>query len=125
VAGERILVVDDEPLNLKLARAVLVSAGYEVETAIDAASALERLAAARPSLVLTDLMLPVTDGFQLTAMIKHDPRFRDIPVIAYTASGLSRDEARARAAGCDAYLQKPLDNEQLLATIGRFLTTAG
>lgn len=123
--GERILVVDDEVLNLKLARVVLTKAGYVVETAIDAESAFERMAAARPRLVLTDLMLPVTDGFQLTAMIKHDPRYRDIPVIACTASGLTRDQDRARAAGCDAYLQKPLELELLLATISRLITSAG
>ncbi len=125
MSGELILVVDDNPINLKLARAVLRNAGYAVETALDAEAAFEAVARSLPALVLTDLMLPGIDGFQLTAQLKHDPRYRAIPVIACTASALYRDEERARAAGCDAYLTKPFDLDKLVKVIAGFVRSAG
>lgn len=93
--GKAILVVDDHPLNVKLARAVLVHAGYEVHTACDATTALAQLEIVRPRLIILDLMLPGIDGFELARRIKLDARFSAIPIIAMTASGLGRDEERA------------------------------
>ncbi len=123
--GELVLVVDDHPLDLKLARTVLTNAGYAVDTATDAETTFEYLERARPRLVLTDLTLPGIDGFEVIAMIKRDPRYREIPVIACTASGMDRDEVRARAAGCDDYLQKPFDLDHLIETVARLLRTGG
>jgi CheY-like chemotaxis protein len=110
VAGEPVLVVDDHPLNLKVARLALAAAGYDVRTAVDADSALAALAASRPRLVLMDLHLPGMDGFELTRRIKADP-----------ALAMKGDEERARAAGCDGYLTKPVDTLRLPAQVAEFL----
>jgi two-component system cell cycle response regulator DivK len=121
MAGEAILVIDDNLLNVKLARAVLVNAGYKVHSAGDAAAAFAQLARVRPRLIIMDLKLPGMDGFELAHKIKHDPRYSDIPIIAMTASGLTHDEQRARLAGCDDYIAKPFEIEHLVATVARLV----
>jgi CheY-like chemotaxis protein len=121
VAGETILVVDDNLLNVKLARTVLVKAGYAVHTANDGAAALSQLERAIPKLILLDLLLPDIDGFELARQLKDDVRYRDIPIIAMTASGLLRDEERARLAGCVGYIGKPFEIDVLLRTIEHHL----
>jgi two-component system cell cycle response regulator DivK len=117
MAGETILVVDDNLLNVKLARTVLVKAGYAVHTANDAAGALAQLELVVPQLIILDLLLPDIDGFELARQLKDDVRYRDIPIIAMTASGFVRDEERARLAGCDAFLPKPFEIDELLRTV--------
>jgi two-component system cell cycle response regulator DivK len=111
--GESILVVDDNPANLKLARVLLASEGYEVRTAGDAEEALEVLTAFSPRLILMDLQLPGMDGLALTRQLKKDPKTRDIVIVALTAYGMKGDEERARAAGCDGYVVKPIDTRTL------------
>jgi CheY-like chemotaxis protein len=122
LSGEPILVVDDNLLNVKLARSVLVHAGYTVYDAYDALSALKQLEVVLPRLIIMDLLLPGMDGFELARLLKHDERYRTIPIIAMTASGLARDEERARLVGCESYLAKPFEIEALLRTIDRFLS---
>ncbi|HEY0254722.1 MAG TPA: response regulator [Kofleriaceae bacterium] len=117
MAGEAILVVDDNPVNVKLARAVLVRAGYDVHAAADAPGAFAILEECRPDLIITDLMLPEVSGFDLVAQLKADDRYAKIPIIAMTASGLPRDEERARAVGCDGFMTKPFEIETLLSLI--------
>jgi len=121
MAGERILVVDDNLMNVRLARAVLETAGYEVQSAGDSTSAFAQLERLRPRLIILDLKLPGMDGFELAHKIKHDARYSDIPIIAMTASGLVRDEERARLAGCDDFIAKPFDIDTLIATIARLV----
>jgi two-component system cell cycle response regulator DivK len=121
MAGEAILVVDDNLLNIKLARAVLAHAGYEVHSAADAATAFAQLEVARPQLIIMDLMLPDMDGCELARKIKHDARYSDIPIIAMTASDLADDEERARLAGCDDYIAKPFEIGKLISTIARYV----
>ena len=118
--GNRILVVDDNPLNVKLARSILANAGYEVDAAADAAAAIRQLELALPQLIIMDLMLPEIDGFELARMLKHDVRYRDIPILAMTASGLARDEERARLVGCD-YMAKPFEIDALLTSVARYM----
>ena len=113
MAGEPILIVDDNAANLKLARVLLSGEGYEVRTAGDAEQALELLESFRPRLILMDLQLPGMDGLELTRRLKADPTRRDIAVIALTAYAMTGDEEKARAAGCDGYVTKPIDTEQL------------
>jgi two-component system cell cycle response regulator DivK len=109
VPGPLILVVDDTPANLRLAQFLLTRAGYAVETAQDAAETWARVAAARPALVLMDLQLPGVDGLALTSQLKADPRVAGVPIVAMTAYAMAGDEARAREAGCDGYISKPID----------------
>jgi two-component system, cell cycle response regulator DivK len=116
-----ILIVDDNPQNLKLTKLVLIQHGYRVETATDAEGALERLKTFSPRAILMDLQLPGMDGFELTRRLKSDPATRDIVIIALTAYAMKGDEERARAAGCDAYISKPIDTRTLGDTIASYL----
>jgi two-component system cell cycle response regulator len=111
--GITILLIDDHPLNLKLASRVLESAGNIVIQAEDAEQALALLQGRMPDLVLTDLALPGMDGLELTRRLKADPRYRHLPVVALTASAMKGDEARVLQAGCDAYIAKPMDTRNL------------
>jgi two-component system cell cycle response regulator DivK len=117
VAGEVILIVDDNPQNLKLARVLLAHEGYAVRTATRAEEAMQVLREARPRLLLVDVQLPGTDGLELTRRLKADPVYADLPVIALTAYAMKGDELRIRAAGCDGYIAKPLDARLLLSAI--------
>ncbi len=117
----RILVVDDNPANSKLARVVLVAAGHDVVTAADAEEALAALAGPRPDLILMDLQLPGMDGLELTRRLKDDPATASIPVVALTAYAMRGDEERALAAGCTGYLTKPIDTRALPGVVARHL----
>lgn len=119
--GITILVIDDNPVNLKLAAEVLLADGHVVIRAEDAEQALSLLEVHMPDLVLTDIALPRMDGLQLTRKLKADPRYRHLPVVALTASAMKGDEARVLDAGCDAYIAKPIDTRTLSAQITRLL----
>lgn len=116
-----ILVVDDNPVNLKLASDVLESEGYEVARAIDAESARRILAQRKPALILMDIALPGMDGLTLTRLIKDDDALRDIPVVAMTAFAMKGDEQRALDAGCDGYIAKPIDVRSFARTVASHL----
>jgi two-component system cell cycle response regulator DivK len=111
--GEPVLIVDDNAQNLKLARVLLSTEGYEVRTAVDAEEALRELEIFRPRLILMDLQLPGMDGLELTRRLKADPARRDITIIALTAYAMKGDEKKARDAGCDDYVAKPIDIHEL------------
>lgn len=121
MAGEPILIVDDHPLNLKLARLILAGEGYDVRTAEDADAAMRELATFAPRLILMDLQLPGVDGFELTRRLKADPVHRGILIVALTALAMKGDEDRARAAGCDGYITKPVDGPQLRKRVAEYL----
>jgi CheY-like chemotaxis protein len=108
-----VLVVDDNPTNLKLIAYLLQAKGYDVHTATDAESALEQVADVKPALILMDLQLPGMDGLELTRRLKANPSTQHIRVIAVTAYAMKGDEERARAAGCDGYVPKPVDTRAL------------
>lgn len=118
--GERVLIVDDNPTNLKLVAYLVKANGYEVDTAADADAAVAAIAANRPRVILMDLQLPGIDGLELTRRLKADPATRDIAIIAVTAYAMKGDEEKAREAGCDAYVTKPIDTRALPETIARF-----
>jgi CheY-like chemotaxis protein len=118
---KRVLIVDDNPINLKLLRLTLDGAGYEIRTAIDALHALEVLTSFRPSLVLMDVQMPGMDGLELTRRLKADPSTRDAIIVAVTAYAMKGDEQRAIDAGCDGYITKPVDTRTLATTVANFL----
>jgi len=102
-------------------KAVLQHRGYDVKTAVNATSALLALETFRPHLILMDLQLPGTSGLDLTQMLKANAATRDIVIVALTAAAMKGDDARARAAGCDGYLTKPIDVVTFPATIASLL----
>ncbi len=118
----RILVVEDNPANMKLAALVLSRAGYEVLKAGNAADAIALAGGRQPALVLMDIQLPDMDGLEATRLLKADPVTRSIKVVALTALAMAGDEERIRAAGCDGYIAKPIDYKQFLAEVARLLT---
>jgi len=121
MAGEPILVVDDNPANLKLLRMLLVGESYDVRTAGDAGEALAILQQFRPRLILMDLQMPGMDGFELTRRLKGDVATRDIVIVALTAYAMKGDEEKARAAGCDGYVSKPIDTRSFPDLVARHI----
>ena len=125
MAGEPILIVDDNPQNLKLARVLLAGEGYDVRTAVDAEEADAILETFMPRLILMDLQLPGMDGLELTRLIKAHPARRHILVVALTAYAMKGDDQKAFAAGCDGHIAKPIDIETLPAQVAAYLAGAG
>jgi two-component system, cell cycle response regulator DivK len=121
MAGEPILVVDDNPANLELVTFLLSSEGFEVRTAVDAADALKVLEEFKPRMILLDIQMPGMDGLALTRQLKADARMQGVLIIAVTAYAMKGDEAKAKAAGCDGYLTKPIDTRALTRTLRGYL----
>jgi CheY-like chemotaxis protein len=117
----KILVVDDNPTNLKLVSDVLEFEGYEILKAADAEEAQVILAATQPDLILMDIALPGMDGLTLTRILKSDDRTRGIRVVALTAFAMKGDEQKALAAGCDGYVTKPIDTRKFPTQVMTFL----
>jgi two-component system cell cycle response regulator len=109
----RILIIDDNPTNLKLASDVLLNDGFVVETAQDAEQAQMVLEQRIPDLILMDIALPGMDGLTLTRRLKADNRFAHLPIVALTASAMRGDQEKALAAGCAGYITKPIDTRTL------------
>jgi CheY-like chemotaxis protein len=122
---KRILVVDDNPTNLKLVTYLVKANGYDVDAAADAEAALAAITSKRPDLILMDLQLPGIDGLELTRRLKTDPAPADIRIIAVTAYAMKGDQERALAAGCDGYVTKPIDTRALPALIAAQLEVGG
>lgn len=126
MAGERILIVEDNPLNLELITDILDASGYVISSATTGADALTLVDRETPDLILMDIQLPGLDGLTVTGMIKEKPGFENIPIIALTAHAMRGDEQKAREAGCDGYISKPIDTRAITKTIQSFLDgTAG
>lgn len=121
----KLLVVEDNPTNMKLAVLLLEQAGHTVITAIDAEAGLLLARDEQPQLILMDIQLPGIDGLEATAQLKRSDVTRDIPVIALTALAMQGDEERIRAAGCDGYIAKPLRYQDFLATVAAHLARTG
>ena len=117
----RVLVIEDNAANMKLTSLLLLSVGHTVLCAADAETGLTLARADRPDLILMDIQLPGMDGLAATAMLKQDPAPAAIPVIALTAMAMKEDREKTRAAGCDAYIAKPLRYRELYAAIDALL----
>jgi two-component system cell cycle response regulator DivK len=120
----RILVIEDNPANMKLACLLLRNAGHTALCAVDAETGLTLARAERPDLVLMDVQLPRMDGLTATALLKAHPSTAAIPVIALTSMAMKDDQEKSRAAGCDAYIAKPLRYRELYAAIDALLAKA-
>jgi two-component system, cell cycle response regulator DivK len=117
----KILVVEDNPANMKLACLLLRKVGHQVLCAVDAENGLTQARAELPDLILMDIQLPGMDGLAATAILKRDPATSAIPVIALTAMAMKEDREKTKVAGCDAYIAKPLRYQELYAAIDALL----
>lgn len=124
MAGEKILLVEDNPVNRRLAEFLLRSNGYQVIEATTAQEALNQLKAEGPDLILMDIQLPGMDGLELTRRLKEDPDTRRIPVLALTSYAMKGDRELAMAAGCAGYITKPIDKTTLLREVAKTLMEA-
>ncbi len=116
-----ILYVEDNPDNRALIRRVLQAEGYQMIEAGSAKDALTMIETAHPNLILMDINMPDMDGYTLTARIKKTPGFDVIPIVAVTANVMRGDREKSLEAGCDGYIQKPIDIDTLTTQIERFL----
>lgn len=114
---ELILVVEDNDLNLKLVRDLLEVHGYQTVGARDGLEGMELAHQLMPCMILMDLQLPKMDGLELTRRLKVDPRTRHIPIYALTAFAMKGDEQKAREAGCDGYITKPIETRELIKRV--------
>ncbi|MDQ1484207.1 MAG: two-component system, cell cycle response regulator DivK [Actinomycetota bacterium] len=113
----KVLVVEDNPANMKLTSLLLHSAGHIVLPAVDAETGLRLALAEQPDLILMDIQLPGMDGLMATAILKEDPETAAIPIVALSALAMKADRERSQTAGCDAYLVKPLRYKELYTVI--------
>ncbi|MBI3913458.1 MAG: response regulator [Chloroflexi bacterium] len=116
-----VLIVDDNPINLKLAASVLKADDFRVDEAGNADQALASIQRAKPVLILMDIAMPGMDGLALTRKLKGDPQTKDIVIVALTAFAMKGDEQKAYAAGCDGYIAKPIDTRQFSQQVKGFL----
>ncbi len=117
----KVLVIEDNPINMKLVRSLLEIGGYQCLEAGEAATGIQLARQHKPELILMDLQLPGMDGLTATRQIKEDPDLQGIPVLALTAHAMRGDDSKALAAGCSAYIRKPIDTRRFLKTIAPFL----
>ena len=122
MAGGRILLVEDNAMNRRLAQFLLKSQGYTVFEATNGQEALDLAKAHLPDLILMDLQLPELDGFMTTRILKDDAATKDIPVVALTAYAMQGDAERALEAGCDGYITKPINTKDFLEEVATYLT---
>ena len=116
-----ILVVEDNELNMKLVRGLIKIGKYRMLEANDAESGIQLIREQRPDLVLMDIQLPGMDGLSATKVIKEDPDFKDIPIVALTSYAMQGDKEKALAAGCTGYITKPIDTRNFLETVSQYL----
>lgn len=118
---KRILIVEDNELNMKLFNDLLDAHGYETLQTRDGMEALELARVERPDLILMDIQLPEVSGLEITKWLKEDDALRQIPVIAVTAFAMKGDEEKIRQGGCEAYIAKPISVAHFIETVQRFL----
>ena len=124
-ATKRILIVEDNPLNMKLLRDVLEAHGYETIATGEGGAALALASDHQPDLILMDLQLPDISGFDAVRQLKDHAPTRTIPVVAVTAFAMSGDEGKALTSGCDAYVSKPISLRAFIEVVERFIGRAG
>jgi two-component system cell cycle response regulator DivK len=121
---KKILIVEDEPRNLKLFSDLLTRFGYEIFQATDGEMGVESSRTTKPDLILMDIMMPRMDGLEATRIIKADATTKHIPIVALTSFAMKGDRERTLEAGCNAYIAKPVDIQELLKAVSGFLGTS-
>ena len=121
---KKVLIVEDNELNMKLFHDLLEAQGYDLLEAREGPSALGLARAHRPDLIVMDIQLPSISGLEVTRWLKEDPELAHIPVVAVTAFAMKGDEARILQGGCEAYIAKPISVGRFLETIRRLLERA-
>ena len=121
VMSKKVLIVEDNELNMKLFHDLLDAHGYETLQTRDGMEALELARSERPDLILMDIQLPEVSGLEVTKWLKEDDTLREIPVVAVTAFAMKGDEEKIRQGGCEAYIAKPISVAQFMETVQRFL----
>ncbi len=125
MGGKRILLIEDNAINRRLAQFLLKSQGYEVWEVTSAPEAFESLKERQPDLILMDIQLPGMDGLTATRQLKAEPTTRDIPVLVVTSYAMKGDEAKAFEAGCSGYVTKPIDKRLFLEAVAKALGNRG
>jgi two-component system cell cycle response regulator DivK len=120
-----ILIIEDEPRNMKLLRDLLQRFGYETMEATGGEQGVELAKARIPNLILMDIMMPKMDGYEATQILKADTKTKHIPIIALTSYAMKGDRERALEAGCDGYIAKPVDIQEILKAVEHFLPGKG
>ncbi|MEI6042769.1 MAG: response regulator [Chloroflexota bacterium] len=121
MAGERILIIEDNPLNMELAQDLLEAWGYKVHGASTAQEGIEIARLEKPDLVLMDIQLPGMDGLTATRLLRKDSSLAGLKIIALTAHAMKGDDQKVLEAGCNGYISKPIDTRQFSRQIAAFL----
>lgn len=119
-----VFYIEDNPDNRMLVKRVLTAEGYEVEVAANAATGLHIAAAGRPNIILVDINMPEVDGYAVIAQLRKMAHLTRVPIIALTANVMKGDKEKTLAAGCDGYIQKPIDIDLFPKQLARFLAEA-
>ena len=122
MSGKTILVIEDNPLNMKLVRVLLSRGNHVVFEAVDAEKGISLARDHHPDIILMDVQLPGMDGLTAARIIRDDPQLADIPIVALTSYAMAGDQEKALQAGCTGYLTKPLNTRTFLADIARYFT---
>lgn len=118
---EKILIVEDNPRNMRLLKMTLSAKGYTLLEATDGGEALDMAIREQPDLIIMDIQLPKINGLAVTRQLREIPEFRHIPIIAITAYAMKGDRERVIRAGCDAYLPKPINTRELPRVVAQML----
>lgn len=121
MSEEKILVVEDTPLNMEMFRDLLEVAGYVIDEATDAQQAIERARQKKFDLILMDIQLPGMDGLAATKIIKKESVNKDTPIVALTAYAMTGDQEKIGAAGCNGYITKPINAKEFARSVAEFL----
>lgn len=117
----KILVIEDNEQNLYLVRFILERSDYEVLAAMDGRAGIEMASALKPDLILLDIQLPVMDGYAVARSLRENPDLADTPIVAVTSYAMPGDREKTIAAGCNGYIEKPIDPETFVASVERHL----
>ena len=124
MAGEKILIVEDNPANMELETDLLEVAGYTVCQTVNAEAGIEAAKMEAPALILMDVGLPNMDGLTAAGVLLQDAMTKDIPIVVVTAHAMRRDQEKALAAGCAGYITKPIDTRTFAQTVAAFIESA-